>query len=145
ITSQLPSVTCLPVHLPGEQTILWEGNNNLSTLQCYFLCPTNIEFDALIYLNGILYSNFQDVAYVFGLLEDINENEQCFAEAVTYKCTPAQLRLLFCCLILEGIVAQSVWQIHHELLLADYINKKGDIQQGENDALMWIASFLEEH
>ncbi|CAG8503001.1 4490_t:CDS:2, partial [Scutellospora calospora] len=149
ITSQLPLVTCLLVHLPGEQTILQGGNNNLSTLQHYFLHLTNIEFDALTYckyyklytftyakdlvnqqllppnnylekeqeVNGTLYSNFQDAARAFELLEDINENEQCFAEAVTYKCTPAQLRLFFCHLILEG----------------------------ENDTLMWIASFLEEH
>ncbi|CAG8459537.1 25493_t:CDS:2 [Gigaspora rosea] len=68
-----------------------------------------------------------------------------FAEAVNYKCTPAQCRLLFCRLILEGMAAQSVWQNYHALLSADYISKKIDIQQGENEALIWIASFLEEN
>ncbi|CAG8533214.1 16447_t:CDS:2, partial [Dentiscutata heterogama] len=86
-------------------------------LRMLLSCHAARSFRELCIVNDTLYSNFQDAARAFGLLEDVNENEQCFAEAVTYKCTPAQLRLPFCHLILEG----------------------------ENEALMWIASFLEEH
>ncbi|CAG8504246.1 9057_t:CDS:2, partial [Cetraspora pellucida] len=165
ITSQLPSVTCLPVHLPEQegcqQCIVkpYKPNHThvtrmniirLCVSEKYYLhmllsCCVARLFRELCIVNGTLYSNFQDAAHAFGLLKDINKNEQCFAKAVTYKCTSAQLRLLFCHLILEGMMTQSVWQIHHELLSANYINKKDDIQQGENEALMWIASFLEEH
>lgn len=102
-------------------------------------------FTDLLIVNGILYSNFQDAARAFGLLENTNENEQCFAEAMDNKCTPAQLRLLFCRLILEGMAAQFFWQNYRELLSADYISKKGNVQQGEDEALEWIAGFLEEH
>ncbi|CAG8499997.1 14260_t:CDS:2 [Gigaspora rosea] len=56
-------------------------------------------------------------ARALGLLDDTNEYEQCFAEAVSYNCTPGQLHLLFCHLILEGV----------------------------NESLVWIATFLEEH
>ncbi|CAG8793232.1 5491_t:CDS:1, partial [Dentiscutata erythropus] len=44
-----------------------------------------------------------------------------------------------------GIAAQTVWQEHQELLSADYINRKGNTQQGKYEALMWITNFLEEH
>ncbi|CAG8542812.1 5408_t:CDS:2, partial [Cetraspora pellucida] len=205
ITLQSPSVTCLPVHLPGEQIILQgNSNNNLSILQHYFLRPPYVEFNNLTYckyyelysfkyaedsidqkslppnayleikqegyhqrekyylqmllnyhavqlfedlriVNSVLCSTFQDAARALGLLEDITEHEQCFAEAILYKCTPAQLRLLFCHLILEGMAAQSVWQNYHELLLADFIIKRSDIQQRENETLIWIANFIEEH
>ncbi|CAG8775701.1 14978_t:CDS:2, partial [Cetraspora pellucida] len=80
-----------------------------------------------------------------GLLDDITENEQCFAEAVSYNCTPAQLRLLFCHLILEGMALQTIWQNYHELLSKDHINTTNNIQQGENKTLTWIANFLEKH
>ncbi|CAG8623488.1 28019_t:CDS:2 [Racocetra persica] len=105
-------------------------------LRLLLSCRAAWSFKDLCIVNNILYSNFQDAARAFGLLKDINKNEQCFAEAIFYKCTSAQLRLLFCHLILEGIAAQSIWQNYHELLLADYIDKKDDIQQGENEALI---------
>ncbi|CAG8720734.1 5997_t:CDS:1, partial [Scutellospora calospora] len=44
-----------------------------------------------------------------------------------------------------GMAAQSVWQYCHELLSADFISIKGDIRLGENETLIWIANFLEEH
>lgn len=96
-------------------------------------------------MNRILYSTFQDAARALGLLEDTNEYEQCFAEAVSYNCTPGQLRLLFCHLILEGMAAQTIWQSYHELLSEDYINRMNNLQQGENESLVWIANFLEEN
>ncbi|CAG8839769.1 30617_t:CDS:1, partial [Gigaspora margarita] len=43
------------------------------------------------------------------------------------------------------MAVQFVWQNYHKLLLTDYISKKGNIQQGENEALEWIIGFLEEH
>ncbi|CAG8794914.1 4565_t:CDS:1, partial [Gigaspora margarita] len=95
--------------------------------------------------NSILYPTFQDTTRALGLLKDTTENEQCIAKAISYNCTPAQLRLLFCRLILEGMAAQIVWQNYQELLSADYINKKGNIKQGKDKALMWISNFLEEH
>ncbi|CAG8783459.1 7158_t:CDS:2, partial [Cetraspora pellucida] len=124
ITSQLPSVTCLLIHLPGEQTILRGGNNNLSTLQCYFLHLPNIEFDALTYCK---YYELYTFTYAKDLVNQQSLPPNNYLEKEQEGCQR------------QGMVAQSVWQIHHELLSADYINKKGDIQQGENEALMWIA------
>lgn len=87
---------------------------------------------------------FQDAARALGLLENTTEYEQCFSEAISYNCTPAQLHLLFCQLIIKGMAAQNMWQNYHEQLLADYTIKHGNMQ-GENEALTWITDFLEEH
>ncbi|CAG8646155.1 32921_t:CDS:10 [Gigaspora margarita] len=58
-------------------------------------------FEDLRKVNRILYSIFQDAAHALELLDDTNEYEQCFAKAISYNCTPGQLCLLFCHLILE--------------------------------------------
>ncbi|CAG8454268.1 9383_t:CDS:2 [Dentiscutata heterogama] len=102
-------------------------------------------FKDLQTVNGNLYSTFQDATHALGLLENITEYEQCFNKAMSYNCAPGQLCLLFCWLIIEGIAAQTIWQNHHELLSTDYIAKKRNTQERENEALMWITNFLEEH
>ena len=43
------------------------------------------------------------------------------------------------------MAAQAVQQNYRELLSSDYINRTGNIQQGENKVLVWISDFLEEH
>ncbi|CAG8751832.1 15550_t:CDS:2, partial [Gigaspora margarita] len=80
-------------------------------------------------VNRILYLTFQDAVHALGLLDDTNEYEQCFAKAISYNCTPGQLCLLFCHLILEE----------------DYIYRMNNLQQGVNKSLVRIATFLEEH
>ncbi|CAG8513460.1 22701_t:CDS:2 [Gigaspora margarita] len=86
ITSQLPSVTCLPVHLP---------ENKLYYEKIKIFLPYNTTFFTCQMLNLRLLP----------------------IATVNYKYTLAQLCLLFCRPILEG----------------------------ENEALIWIASFLEEN
>ncbi|CAG8598378.1 18057_t:CDS:2, partial [Cetraspora pellucida] len=82
------------------------------------------QIDIIQLVNGVLYSTFQKAACVLGLLNDITENEQCFIKAISYNCILAQLRLLFCHLFLEGMLAQTIWQNYRDSLSADYINKK---------------------
>src|SRR6185436_14884944 len=79
-------------------------------------CCATRSFKDLQKVNGVIYLTFQDATRALGLLDDITENEQCFTEAVSYNCTPAQLCLLFCHLILEGMAAQAIWQNYHNLL-----------------------------
>ncbi|CAG8664149.1 16506_t:CDS:2, partial [Cetraspora pellucida] len=69
IVSQSPSVTCLPIYLPEEQIILHGNiNNNLSSLQCYFLRPSNPEFENLTYCR-------YNELYLFSYAEEsINQN-----------------------------------------------------------------------
>ncbi|CAG8695761.1 8980_t:CDS:2 [Gigaspora margarita] len=98
-----------------------------------------------MYSEWNIISDFPRSSRALGLLDDTNKYEQCFAEAISYNCTPGQLRLPFCHLILEGMAAQTTWQNYHELLSEDYINRMNNLQQGVNKSLVWIATFLEEH
>ncbi|CAG8732347.1 11824_t:CDS:2, partial [Dentiscutata erythropus] len=86
-----------------------------------------------------------NASHALGLLDDTTEYIQYFTEAISYNCTPSQLCLLFCHLIIEGMTASNIWQDYQELLSADFINKKGDIQQGKDEVLIWIMNFLEEY
>ncbi|CAG8454727.1 3925_t:CDS:1 [Scutellospora calospora] len=65
-------------------------------------------FEHLQTVKNIEYPTFQQAARALDLLDDITENEQCFTEAVSYNCIPAQLHLLFCHLILKGIAPQTI-------------------------------------
>ncbi|CAG8558570.1 18939_t:CDS:2 [Dentiscutata erythropus] len=67
ITSQMSSVTCLLIHLPNEQIILHKNYNiKLSTLQRYFLRPTNTAF------NDLTYCRYNEL-YTFSYIENITD------------------------------------------------------------------------
>ncbi|CAG8820100.1 13647_t:CDS:2, partial [Gigaspora margarita] len=91
----------------------------------YYLCmllnyhPAQ-SFEDLRKVNRILYPTFQDAVCALGLLDNtINMS--------------------------KGMAAQTTWQNYHELLSEDYINRINNLQQGVNESLVWIATFLEEH
>ncbi|CAG8554512.1 13357_t:CDS:10 [Gigaspora margarita] len=114
--------------------------NHIHITRMNIICPSV----DLRTVNNILHTTFQDAARALGLLEKTTEYKQCFSEAISYNCTLAQLCLLFCRLIIEGMAAQNMWQNYREQLLADYTSKHANMQ-GENEALTWITDFLEEH
>ncbi|CAG8804892.1 37452_t:CDS:2, partial [Gigaspora margarita] len=121
----------------NEPEIIDEINNYLNKHYLFAMVNFQIQNSLTIAINNMFTNTFTRKTNF--------KNEQCITKAISYNCTLAQLCLLFWHLILEGIATQIVWQNYQKLLSANYINKKENIQQGKDEALMLISNFLEEH
>ena len=66
-------------------------------------------------VNGVDYQTFQDAAAALGLLENTNEAELCFVEAVGIE-TPPQLRVLFVILTIQGKFNSKIKLIYPNLI-----------------------------
>ena len=58
--------------------------------------------------------------------------------------TPAQIRFLFACLIIEGYLARPLWDSFEEQLMIDHILAMSSAIQGHDNALCCIAELLQE-
>jgi len=77
-------------------------------------------------VNGTIYQTFQDAAAALGLLENTNEAEICFNEAVGME-TPPQLRSLFVALTIQGFRTLRLYEIHKGIMSSDLSNNINEL------------------
>ncbi|CAG8708035.1 4998_t:CDS:2, partial [Cetraspora pellucida] len=118
--------------------ICGNNNNNLSILQRYFLRPSSPEFDNLTYCK-------YNELYLFKYAEEPIDQHSLSSNTYLEKKQGGYRQCIVKPYKQEGMPAQATWQNYRELLSKDYINKTSNIQQGENETLMWISNFLNEH
>jgi len=115
ITSQSPSVTCLPIYLPEEQIILCgNNNNNLSTLQCYFLHPPNPEFDNLTYCK---YNELYSFNYTKNLIDQhslplntyLEEKKEGYCQRIVKPYKQNHIRITRMNIIRPGVVKNIIF------------------------------------
>ncbi|THH18147.1 hypothetical protein EW146_g2793 [Bondarzewia mesenterica] len=147
-TRKEPSVTCLPIHLPGENRLQFRrvdtaNTSSTSMLNRYFLRPSSLasfryesyneEFVLYSYnvrsfedartVHGTLHPTFYDAAKALLLIDDRNEGLLAIREAIESLRTPSQLRFLFIHVIVEGYPVLPLWDQFHEALMLDHFDR----------------------
>ena len=134
-------------HLSRLQSV-HVSRGELFYLRSLLLTRSGISWDDLRTINGHVYPSFQAACLALGLFVDKNEAEVCMQEAVDTLRTPQQLRVLFIHLLTNSCVDTPLrlWEdfrpkISEDLILA----ANGDVEQGCNEALKHLGSFLQGH
>jgi ABC-type multidrug transport system fused ATPase/permease subunit len=97
-------------------------------------------------VDGIIYGTFQLAAIKRGLCTDINEAQQCFADAIRYS-TPYELRGLFVTMTLQGFPTHCIWENteQHQALKLDFSYEEGTNQRiSENKLLKDLCQRLKD-
>ena len=100
-------------------------------------------FTELRTVDGVVYSNFEQVARALGLCKDDDEWHKCMQEASLHS-MPCQLRALFVVILMQcdNVNAHALWVAHKEKMAEDYTHQHGDSTLGEDHALHAIADLL---
>ena len=99
-------------------------------------------------INGMAHSSFQSACISLGIFANQNEAQFCMQEAVDTFRTPYQLRILFIHLLTNSCVSTplQLWAEFRQKISKDFIlEAMGDVEQGCNEALMQLGSFLQGH
>ncbi|KAG1818600.1 uncharacterized protein BJ212DRAFT_1298673 [Suillus subaureus] len=154
ITSMDPSVTCLPVHLPGENIPQfvqgtsdqgWEHSDPLDEDE-YLKEPIHhsTQNKLLHTIEGTLYHTYHEAALSVGLFNNINEGYFALEEPVANHQLPTQLCFLFAQIILKGYPALPLWNHFCGDLTFDYISQSSSEHISTDHALQQIASYLKD-
>jgi hypothetical protein len=80
-------------------------------------------FDDLKYVNNIEHTTFQSAALALNLVQNNNEGELCFKDAIEIGSTPNQLRSLYVSLTLNGFATISIFtnDIMRNKMIEDFL------------------------
>lgn len=112
-----PAVQKLPVHLPGEQTAIFDEDEDLEDVQTRYLGilvsllrgPTS--YDDLYTVGDIKYDSFQEACYARGLLGSDKDWHDSMSDASQFS-SPRSLRYLFVLILVFCQVSdpQKLWE-----------------------------------
>ena len=134
--------------LRGEKicrmNILYPSCGEVFYLKHLLLHTTPKSFVTARTVDGTVHETFQAAARALGLLEDTNEGELCFTEAVESGYSPVQLRCLLVTLAEDGLPVQQLLENNRDHLMANYADRPSTpVVRAWNQCLQDIADRLE--
>lgn len=125
-------------------TTYFPAAGELFYLRLLLLHKSASSFDELKTVNGIILDTFQEAALELGLVTNENEGDYCMNEAITNLFSPAQLRFLFCQLILEGAPAITLLEKYRPNLVLDFEEIHQDPLEVQEILLRYVCQMVEE-
>ena len=117
--------------LRGEKicrmNILYPSSGEVFYVKLLLLHTTPRSFLLARTVDGTVHDSFQAATWALGLLDNINEGELCFTEAVESGYSPVQLRCLLVTLIMDGAPAQELLESNRDILMADLSEVPGTL------------------
>ena len=132
-------------HLSHLQSV-HVSRGELFYLRSLLLSQPGTSWEDLRTIDGMVYSSFQAACLALGLFAERDEAQVCMQEAVDTLRTPQQLRILFIHLLTNSCVNTPLqfWNEFRPNISEDFILvANGDIEQGCNEALKCLGSFLQ--
>ena len=132
-------------HLSRLQSV-HVSRGELFYLRSLLLSQPGTSWEDLRTIDGMVYSSFQAACLALGLFAERDEAQVCMQEAVDTLRTPQQLRVLFIHLLTNSCVNTPLqfWNEFRPNISEDFILvANGDIEQGCNEALKCLGSFLQ--
>ena len=134
-------------HLSRVQSV-HASRRELFYLRSLLLSRPALHWTDLRTINGTVHPSFQSACVALGIFASQNEAQFCMQEAVDTFRTPYQLRILFIHLLTNSCVSTplQLWDKFRYKISEDFIlNALGDVEQGSNEALIQLESFLQGH
>ena len=124
------------------------SHGELFYLRSLLLSRPAMHWTDLRTINGTVHPSFQSACVALGVFASQNEAQFCMQEAVDTLRTPYQLRILFIHLLTNSCVSTplQLWAEFQHKISEDFIlEAMGDVEQGCNEALIQLGSFLQGH
>jgi len=124
------------------------SRGELFYLRSLLLSRPAVDWTDLRTINGTVHPSFQSACVAMGIFASQNEAQFCMQEAVDTLRTPYQLRILFIHLLTNSCVSTplQLWAEFRHKISEDFIlDAMGDVEQGCNEALIQLGSFLQGH
>ena len=134
-------------HLSRIQSV-HASRGELFYLRSLLLSQPATDWTDLRTINGTVHPSFQSACVALGIFASQNEAQFCMQEAVDTFRTPYQLRILFVHLLTNSCVSTplQLWDEFRHKISEDFIlEAMGDVEQGCNEALIQLGSFLQGH
>lgn len=134
-------------HLSRIQSV-HASRGELFYLRSLLLSRPAIHWTDLRTIDGTIHPSFQSACVALGIFASQNEAQFCMQEAVDTFRTPYQLRILFVHLLTNSCVTTplQLWTEFRHKISEDFIlDTMGDVEQGYNEALIQLGTFLQGH
>ena len=113
---------------PGDSIVrmsmLYPNAGEIWYLRLILLKRPCSSFEDALTFNGVQYPLFQLSAQKHGYLEDENEADSCFREAIGFKSAP-ELRCLFAFMTMEGFPTLRIFDLYQDLMTEDFPPRAG--------------------